>query len=78
MYSKCIYTCPYYAQRDKLGIRCEGGALCFHDGKATSEYAARYCCADWSRCTIAAELNRYYERQEKEDEEIRRDQEAQT
>lgn len=75
MYSRCIYTCPYYCSRDKLWLRCEGGELRFHDGESTSDYVARHCSAEsWKTCSIAASLNRYYERQEKEDEEARRDQ----
>lgn len=77
MYSRCIYTCPYYQHREKLSLRCEGGELKFHDGTATSEYVARYCASErWGGCSVAAGLNRYYERMDKDDEEIRRDQKA--
>lgn len=75
MYSRCIYTCPFYKHREKLTMRCEGGELRFHDGKATSEYVARYCAAEqWQKCSIAAALERYYERMDKDDEESRQNQ----
>lgn len=71
MYSRCIYTCPYYEHREKLSLRCEGGELHFHDGEATSDYVRRHCSAmRWSSCSLAAALNRYYERMEEDDEEV--------
>lgn len=76
MYSQCIITCPYYRSRDKLTIRCECGNLSFHDGTQTSDYVARHCGTRWQSCTIAASNNRYYERLDQEDEEVRRNQAA--
>lgn len=68
MYSRCTYTCPFFKVREQRSVKCEGGDLRFHDGKSTVEYVARYCSADeWKRCSLAAALLRYYERQENED-----------
>jgi len=68
MYSRCIYICPFYIQREKLSIRCEGGCLQFHDGEATSEYVFRYCGAEqWRKCSVAGVLLRYYDRIEDEE-----------
>lgn len=77
MYGRRIYICPFFAIREKLMIRCEGGELKFHDGEATTDYCTRHCSAeDWKKCSLAASLLRYYERIDKEDEEARRNQTA--
>ena len=70
--ARMVY-CPFWGSDllDKKGekkISCEHGMLIFYDRNAIEEYMNKYCsCLDgWKKCTLAASLNNYYDRKEKE------------
>ena len=65
-YSNRTWCCPYFGWDEKLCIHCDAGRLKFPDRKAITGYAERYCgdVNGWTKCTVAQELNRYYERTE--------------
>ena len=58
------YCCPFYQWEEPRCVHCEGGVVRFPDKEARSSYIDKYCSANpqWQNCTIAAELQRYYER----------------
>ena len=64
------YCCPFFRWEEKLKTHCEGGMLSFPDAEAKAEYVKKYC-ADhpgWQGCTVAQNVNDFYERKEKSDE----------
>jgi len=65
-YSHKYWTCPFFKWDEPLCVHCEGGKQQFPDKMAAQEYAEKYCAnlEGWQHCTIAANLMRYYERQE--------------
>lgn len=62
-YSHLSWACPYFAWDAKCVIKCERARLVFPTYEAEKNYANRYCANvdGWSRCTLAADLNNYYE-----------------
>lgn len=58
------YCCPFYRWEETLGVHCEGGCVRFPDKETRDAYLEKYCSANpcWEQCSIAAELQRYYER----------------
>lgn len=64
------YCCPYFRWEGNLCVHCEGGVMTFKDRDAQAHYIDAYC-ADhpgWQGCTVAQNVNDFYERKEKSDE----------
>lgn len=60
------YICPFYAWEEKLAVHCEMAHVKFPDKAVRDEYLGRYCSAlpGWRGCTLARQMNLYYERME--------------
>lgn len=68
--ARMVY-CPFWGSDlfDKKGenkISCEHGMLTFYNRNSIEEYMKKYCCSNdgWKKCTLAASLQKYYEREE--------------
>lgn len=62
-HSHKYWTCPFFKWDEPLCVNCEGGKQKFPDKTAIQEYTQEYCAStQWERCTIAANLLRYYAR----------------
>ena len=63
-----IYHCPFYQKRTKCGVMCEGGSVILPDEKAAVDLVRSACANEvmWSACPIAKALNKYYEREEQQ------------
>lgn len=71
-YSNRTWACPFYTYDEKLCVHCEGSerknsCISFPDKESLGEYAKAYCASadGWQRCTIAINLNKFYNRKEK-------------
>lgn len=60
------WQCPYFRWDDRLVVGCEGGKLHFADKQSAVEYMGCFCAhkTEWKRCSIAANLTKYYDRRE--------------
>jgi len=58
--------CPFAQYYKGLEVRCEMGRLDFPSRDAWLNYVKHYCGHphDWQGCTLAAELNAEYDREE--------------
>ena len=56
--------CPFFKREDRLKLNCGGGILKFPDARARNDYIKNYCAhhLNWSKCTIAQNLMRAYDR----------------
>ena len=62
-----MWCCPFFKWEEKLTVHCEGAKLRFGTDSARLDYARRYCANAkcWKDCTLAQNLIRDYERNEK-------------
>lgn len=73
-YIKRYVDCPFYqsnGRNDKRGhfVKCEGGTLLvFPDKRTETEHLDLFCCDKWKECSVAIFLNKYYERQEQDEQ----------
>ena len=69
-----MWACPFFKWDGVTSISCEGGRFVFPDREAADEYLTLYCAAnpDWRTCSVAAALFAYYDRQEEDADEKRR------
>ena len=59
-----VVKCPFFKKEKGLCTSCEGGSIKHPDREARNNYMYTYC-ADilgWHKCTVAASLEKYYER----------------
>jgi len=63
--------CPFWGaellyKKGENKISCEHGMLIFYDRESIEEYIEKYCdCpSGWKKCTLAASLIKYYERED--------------
>lgn len=63
-----IFQCPFYKRDNYLKLYCEGGTVKFPDAPARTEYVRGFCAnhITWQKCTIAHNLQLYYDRKEME------------
>jgi hypothetical protein len=64
------YQCPFFRWEDQLKIHCEGGVLRWPCYEAMQNYIDAFCACSpgWKNCTVAQNVNDFYERKEKSDE----------
>ncbi|MBQ2819502.1 MAG: hypothetical protein IKM67_03670 [Clostridia bacterium] len=65
---KTAFMCPFYKWEHFGLIYCEGALLHFGDRAERDELVDGFCAHydDWRKCTIAKNLFKKYERQEKD------------
>jgi hypothetical protein len=65
------YQCPFFRwEENHIKIHCEGGMITFKDAEAMTDYIDAFCAnhPGWEGCTVAQNVNDFYERKEKSDE----------
>ena len=61
----------YFSKRNELKLTCEQGKLTFNDRESFMRYVTKYCASvcGWRNCSLAVNLQEYYERKDKEENE---------
>ncbi len=66
-FSSKTWACPFFKWDERLCVHCESARAKFKDRETMMEYIDKYCASvqGWEKCSLAATLLRYYERNEK-------------
>ena len=67
-YNHIGWACPYFKWDAKGLVKCEAGRIVFPDREAERAHTRAHCASveGWNRCSLAAYMTGYYERQEEE------------
>ena len=63
-----VMQCPFFKREGYLKLYCEGGTIKFPDSQSRCDYVGKYCANsfNWHKCTVAHNLENYYERKDEE------------
>ena len=65
-YTSRVWVCPFYRRHERQKVECEGGGIAFSRKETFQEFTDFYCAnlPGWTHCSIAAALQRQYERED--------------